>query len=134
MSHTVRSIDITRREFVVDVDPAYGAFHVAISKAWTDANRSYRDDHQLAGDNNALPDNAISFWPRDSEIVISYETRKPSAMSVDDVARLLAIHDHLGGRAAVPYAHMAPADQQHYHAAARNVLDHLRLPLAAKPS
>lgn len=123
MSHTVRSIDITRREFVVDVDPAYGAYHVAISKAWTDANRSYRDDHQLAGDNNALPDNAISFWPRDSEIVISYETEKPSAMCVDDVARLLATHDHLGGRISRPYAHLTAAEQQQYTGAARNVLD-----------
>ncbi|MCX5239749.1 hypothetical protein OG824_31570 [Streptomyces prunicolor] len=123
MTHTQRSIAVTRREFAVPVDPAYGAYHVAVSKAWQDANRSYRDDHQLRGDNAPLPDNAISFWPGDTEIVISYETEKPAAPSVDDVARLLAAHDHLGGRLSRPYAHLAVAEQQHYADAARNVLD-----------
>lgn len=123
MSHTQRSVTFTRREFAVPVDAAHGAYHTAISKAWQDATRSYRDDHQLPLDNAPLPDNAIAFWPGDTEIVISYETQTPPTVSVDDVARLLATHDHLGGRLATPYAHLAAAEQQHYNAAARNAID-----------
>ncbi|WP_019060023.1 hypothetical protein [Streptomyces prunicolor] len=122
MSHTERSISFTRREFAVPVDAAHGAYHVDISRAWTSASRNYRSEHGLAAD-HAVPDNAIAFWPHGEEIVISYETQNPPAVSVDDVARLLAAHDHLAGRISRPYAHLAVAEQQHYAGAARNVLD-----------
>ncbi|MCI3277580.1 hypothetical protein [Streptomyces cylindrosporus] len=126
MSHTERAFTVTRREFVVPADPAYGANHAEISKAWTSATRSYREAHQLPAD-APLPDNAIAFWPAAAEIVISYETEKPASPSADDVAVLLATHDHRGGRISLPYAHLAAAVQEEYRATARTVIDALGL-------
>lgn len=124
MSYTERSYTTTRREFVVPVDPAYGADHISISKAWNAAHRSYRDAHQLTAD-SSLPDNAIAFWPRDAEIVISYETEKPAVPSADDVAPVLAAYDRFAGRVSVPYARLGAAEHEKYRATAHTVLESL---------
>jgi len=122
MSYTERSFTTTRREFVVPVDPALGANHTSISKAWNAAHRSYRDAHQLTAD-SPLPDNAIAFWPGDAEIVISHESEKPASPSADDIALVLATYDRYAGRVSAPYAHLGAAEHEKYRDTAQTVLD-----------
>jgi hypothetical protein len=118
---TERAFTATRREYAVPVDPAYGALHAAVGKAWRAAERAYRETAGLP-ENGPLPDNAIAFWPGETEIVISYETDQPATVSAEDAARILAAHDRLIGRQAVPYAHLPATEQQQYLASARSVL------------
>ena len=126
MPYTERSLTVTRREFAVPVDPAHGANHTEVSKAWTGASRAYKEAHQLAAD-TPVPDNAITFWPGAAEIVIAYETEKPASPSVDEIAVLIATHDHLAGRTSRPYAHLAAGEQEGYRGTARSVIDMLGL-------
>ncbi|MFI1535505.1 hypothetical protein [Streptomyces anandii] len=122
MTYTERAVTVTRREWAVPVDPAFGANHVAVSKAWSGANRAYREDHLLAPE-AGLPDNAIAFWPGDTEIVISYETEQPARLVADDLARVLATYDHLNGRLPSPFTHLSIEDERKYREMARNTLD-----------
>lgn len=134
MSFTERTIIVTRSEFAVPVDAAYGASHVAISKGWRAADRAYREDHGLPTD-ASLPDNAIAFWPGDTEIVISYETERPRDLPVNDVARLLAAYDMTSGRNGTPYGNLPATEQEKYRTTARTVIDSLHpvLPAPARP-
>jgi hypothetical protein len=133
MAYAERSSIITRREFVVSVDPSHGAAHSAVNDAWRKADRSYREAQQLAA-NEPLPDNAIAFWPGADEIVISYETEAAPVMQVDDVARLLGAYEHVTGRTSMPFDHLPPAQKQELHATARAVLDFLRPLTPAQPA
>ncbi|MFJ8006143.1 hypothetical protein [Streptomyces fagopyri] len=127
MSVTERTITITRREFVVDASPGFGATHVDVGKAWRSAERSFRETHNLPAD-HALTDNALTFWPGDENIVISYETQGPAAVSVEDTARLLAAYDHASGRVGMPYANLLAVDKEKYCDAARQIVTSLALP------
>jgi hypothetical protein len=76
-SYSRRTISVTREEFTVPVGP-HGAPAAEIAKAWSAAERMYRNSRGLAED-AALADNAIVFRPGDDEIVISFETEEPSS-------------------------------------------------------
>ncbi|MFC8676745.1 hypothetical protein ACFUEN_29170 [Streptomyces griseorubiginosus] len=127
MTHTERTSVLTRREFIVPVDPAYGAHPTAVNDALRTADRAYREDQHLAA-GTPLPENAIAFWPGAAEIVVSYETEAPPAVSAEAAARIIATHDHLAGRVSTPYDHLPPAVKEEYAATARTILDFLRPP------
>jgi hypothetical protein len=129
---TERVITVTRREYAVPVDPTYGALHAAVGKAWRAAERAYRETAGMP-ENGALADNAIAFWPGETEIVISYETDRPATVTVEDAARVLAAHDRLLGRQTAPYAQLPAAEQQQYLASARSVLAALTTDPAPAP-
>lgn len=71
-----RTITTIREEFAVPVGP-YGAPSAEIGKAWAVAEREYRALHGLSQE-DSVADNAIVFRPGDDEIVISFETEKPT--------------------------------------------------------
>lgn len=71
---TRRTITTVRQEFVVPADQAYGATSAEIGKAWSVAEREYRQHHGLR-EEEQLTDDAITFRPGDDEVVLSFETR-----------------------------------------------------------
>ncbi|MGW0795966.1 hypothetical protein [Streptomyces sp. NPDC002692] len=121
MSVTERTVTITRREFIVDATPGFGATHTDVGTAWRNAERSFRETHNLPAD-HALADTALTFWPGDEDIVISYETQGPAAVSTEDTARLLAAYDLTCGRLNMPYANLVAADRGKYIDMARKVI------------
>ncbi|WP_369043441.1 hypothetical protein [Streptomyces sp. Midd1] len=125
MTVTDRTITVTRREFAVSADTAYGANHAEVGKAWTRADRAYRETHGLPESGNAIPDNAIAFFPHADEIVISFETEGPARLPGDDLARALAEYDRRAGRQPMAYADLPRADQQKYLVAASELINTL---------
>ncbi|MFJ8798471.1 hypothetical protein [Streptomyces sp. NPDC102487] len=125
MPFTQRTILVTRREFAVSADTAYGANHAEVGKAWTSADRAYRETHGLPEGGNAIPDNAIAFFPGDDEIVISFETEGPARLPGDDLARALAEYDRRAGREQMAYADLPRGEQQKYLLAASELISTL---------
>ncbi|MFJ6540564.1 hypothetical protein ACIQMP_07950 [Streptomyces sp. NPDC091385] len=123
---TERVTIITRREWAVPVDPTHGANHTDLVAAWTDATRSYQDDHRMP-DESPIPANAISYWPGTDEIVLTYETESAPAFPIDTLARLLAGYDQLTGRVPMPYKHLSPVEAEQYRHQARQ-LAHISQP------
>lgn len=69
-----RTITIVRQEFTIPAAPPHGAAAAEVGKAWSVAEREYRQTYGVP-DDAALPDDALAFRPGDDEIVISFETR-----------------------------------------------------------
>lgn len=69
--------EYTRRviEHSIPTNPPWGATIADFSKAWTFAEREYRELSGLA--DGALPDDAIRIHPSDEEIVIRFEIEAP---------------------------------------------------------
>ncbi|MET7746562.1 hypothetical protein [Streptomyces sp. NPDC005385] len=125
MTVTDRTTLVTRREFAVSADTAYGANHAEVGKAWTRADRAYRETYGLPEGGNAIPDNAIAFFPRDEEIVISFETEGPARLPAADLARALSEYDRRAGRHSIAYADLSAGQQQKYRAAASELINTL---------
>ncbi|MEW2164367.1 hypothetical protein AB0912_15445 [Streptomyces sp. NPDC007084] len=123
MSLTERTVHVTRREFAVVADPAYGANHVEVGKAWRAVDRAYREVHGITDANASTPDNAIAFFPGDSEIIISFETEGHAQLSVDELARALAEYDRRAGREHMAYADLPRPEQQKYRLAATDLIN-----------
>lgn len=68
---TTRTVSSRRREWIVPAAEPWGAAAAEVGKAWTAAQVAYREQHSIPV-GTALPDNALSFRPRDDEIVISF--------------------------------------------------------------
>ncbi|MFE5140374.1 hypothetical protein ACFRDV_22300 [Streptomyces fagopyri] len=118
---------------MASVSPGFGATHVDVAKAWRNAERSFRETHNLPED-HPLTDNALTFWPGDEAIVISYETEGPATASVEDTARLLAAYDLTCGRITMPYANLVAADRGKYIDMARKVITAAGMSRAQTPS
>lgn len=73
-SYTQRTITTVRTEFCVPAPPPFGANSAEMGKAWTAADRAYRQANSLPAE-VSLPDNAITFRPGDDEVILSFETR-----------------------------------------------------------
>lgn len=66
-----RTITSTRHEWEVPAAEPWGAAAAEVGKAWSAADRAYREVHGLPAE-GALSDDALRFRVRDDAIVISF--------------------------------------------------------------
>ncbi|MFC9268990.1 hypothetical protein ACFTXJ_14605 [Streptomyces zhihengii] len=80
-TYSSRIVTSARHEWTVPAAEPFGAAAAEIAKAWTAADRAYREVHGLPLE-GALPDNAISFQPGDDEIVLSFTSEQTAGRRV----------------------------------------------------
>lgn len=76
-THTHYTLTTVKKIFEIPAEGPYGAAAAEVVKAWTAAEREYRQAHGLA-DDAVLHDNAITFHPTNTSIQIVFtqeETR-----------------------------------------------------------
>lgn len=74
---TTETVTRTIRRWIVPAAEPWGSAAEEIAKAWTVAERAYREHHGLP-DEEPLHGDALRFRVRDEEIVISFEFEDPS--------------------------------------------------------
>jgi hypothetical protein len=74
---TAETVTRTIRRWIVPAAGPWGAAAAEIGKAWAVAERAYRDHHGIP-DEQPLRDDALRFFVRDEEIVISFEFETPA--------------------------------------------------------
>ena len=74
---TTETVTTTTRRWIVPAAQPWGAAAAEIGKAWAAADRAYREQNDL-GKDDSIPDNALTFHPRDGEIVISFAIEGPA--------------------------------------------------------
>ncbi|WP_329131435.1 hypothetical protein OG552_10200 [Streptomyces sp. NBC_01476] len=73
-----RKVTSVRHEWIVPATEPWGAAHAEIGKAWSAADRAYRETHGLDKD-TPLSDDAIWFHVTDDAVVIRFTTETPQA-------------------------------------------------------
>ena len=74
---TSRTVNSTRREWIVPAAPPWGAAHAEVHKAFEAAEVAYREARGLAED-TPLSDDALWVTVGDEEIIISFTTEVPA--------------------------------------------------------
>lgn len=73
--YTSETITRTIRRWIIPAAEPWGAPAAEIGKAWTVAERAYREHHGIPAE-QPLHDDALRFHVRDEEIVIEYATEE----------------------------------------------------------
>lgn len=76
-TYTSETVTRTIRRWIVPAAEPWGADAAEVGKAWTVAERAYREHHGIPKE-QPLHDDALRFHVRDEAIVISFETEAPS--------------------------------------------------------
>ncbi len=76
--YTTETVTTNVHRWIVPAADPWGAAAAEIGKAWAAAELAYRNHHRIPRE-EPLHDDALRFYVRDEEIVISFTTEQPAS-------------------------------------------------------